>query len=174
VAVMLQTTLGLAPMTAGLLLTPIYLVMMVGSPLVGKLADRIGPRLPIMSGLFVYASGLFLLSRIGPTSAVVPDVVLGVLVMAVGMATFTALLAAATMGALEESDQGVASAFNNKGQLAGLLAVILLPAAAGLGGVAFSDPAFSLGYGRALLVIAVLASACVPLAAWTFRRKQAM
>lgn len=175
VAVMLQTTLGTTPMTAGLLLTPIYLVMMIGSPLVGKLADRIGPRLPIVSGLFVYACGLFLLSRIGPTSAVVPDVVLGILFMAVGMATFTAPLAAATMGALEESDQGVASAFNNiMGQLAGLLAVVLLPTAAGLAGVAFSDPSFSLGYGRALVLVSVLASACIPLAAWTFRVKRAM
>jgi MFS family permease len=169
VAVMLQTTLGLAPMAAGLLLTPIYLVMMIGSPLVGKLADRIGPRLPILGGLSVYACGLFLLSRIGPTSSVVPDVVLGILVMAVGMATFTAPLAAATMGALDEADQGVASAFNNTmGQLAGLLAIVLLPAAAGLGGVAFSDPAFALGYGRALLAVTVLAAVCIPLAAWTF------
>ena len=35
-----------------------------------------------------------------------------ILVMAVGMATFTTPLAAVTMGALGESDQGVASAFN--------------------------------------------------------------
>lgn len=174
VAVMLQTTLGLTPMTAGLLLTPIYLVMMIGSPLVGKLANRIGPRLPIVSGLLVYACGLLLLSRVGPTSTVVPDVVFGILVMAVGMATFTAPLAEATMGALEESDQGVASAFNNiMGQLAGLLAVVLLPAAAGLAGVAFTDPTFSLGYSRALLVVSVLAGACTPLAVWTFRDRQA-
>ncbi len=170
VAVILQTTLGLAPITAGLLLTPIYLVMMIGSPMVGKLADRIGPRLPILVGLFVYASGLFLLSRIGPTSSVVPGVVLSILVMAVGMATFTAPLAAATMGALDEADQGMGSAFNNiMGQLAGLLAIVVLPAAAGLAGVSFSDPAFALGYGRALLVVAVLAAICMPVAAWTFR-----
>lgn len=170
VAVTLQTTLGLTAMTAGLLLTPIYLVMMIGSPLVGRLADRIGPRVPILGGLLVYAGGLLLLSRIGPTSTVVPDVVLGILIMGVGMATFTAPLAAATLGSVEQDDQGVASAFNNiTGQLAGLLAVVLLPAAAGLAGVAFSDPALSLGYGRALLVVSVLAAACIPVAAWTFR-----
>lgn len=169
VAVMLQTSLGLSPMAAGLLLTPIYLVMMIGSPLVGKFADRIGPRSPILGGLSVYACGLLLLSRIGPTSPVVPDVLLGILVMAVGMATFTAPLAAATMGALDEADQGVASAFNNiMGQLAGLLAIVVLPAAAGIGGVAFGDPAFALGYGRALTVVAVLAAFCIPAAAWTF------
>lgn len=68
------------------------------------------------------------------------------------------------MSALDETDQGVASAVNNvTGQLAGLLAVVLLPAAAGLAGVRFSDPRFALGYGQALLVLTVLAVARIPL-----------
>jgi len=46
---------GSRPMATGLLLTPIYLVMMVGSPLSGKLADRIGSTCPILGGLFLYA-----------------------------------------------------------------------------------------------------------------------
>ena len=173
VAVALQTTLDQTPMAAGLLLTPIYLVMMVGSPLSGKLADRIGSTRPILGGLLLYAGGLFLLSRITPASAVVPDVVTAILVMAMGMAVFTAPLAAVTMGALDEADQGVASAFNNEmGQLAGLLAIVLLPAAAGLGGVPFGDPRFALGYGQAMRVITALAAICIPLAAWTFRARR--
>ena len=71
--------------------------------------------------------------------------------------------------ALDEADQGVASAFNNlTGQLAGLLAIIFLPAAAGLAGVEFGDPAFASGYGRALLVVAFLAAVCIPIALWAF------
>jgi hypothetical protein len=38
-AVMLQTVLGLRPLLAGLVLVPIYLVMMVGSPLAGRTAS---------------------------------------------------------------------------------------------------------------------------------------
>ena len=45
-AVTLQTTLGQTPMAAGLLLAPIYVVMMVGSPLIGRMTDRIGPTWP--------------------------------------------------------------------------------------------------------------------------------
>lgn len=173
VAVMLQTILGQTPMAAGLLLTPMYLVMMIGSPVIGRVTDRIGSRWPILGGLALYACGLFFLSRISVVSAVVPDVVAAVLVMAVGMAIFTTPLAAVTMGALGESDQGVASAFNNAmGQLAGLLAIVILPAAAGLGGVDFTDPRFALGYGRAMLTISVIAAACVPLAAWTLTGTQ--
>ena len=108
--------------TAGLPLTAIYLVMMVGSALIGRLADRIGPRWPVLGGLVVYSCGRFLLSRISTASSV-PLVVAGILVMAVGMAILSAPLATVTMSARDEADQGEASAFNNTlGQLAGLLA----------------------------------------------------
>lgn len=172
VAVMLQTTLGQTPMAAGLVLTPIYLVMMIGSPLAGKLADRVGPRLPALVGLAAHAFGLFMLSRIDADSSVLPDVVSAIVVMSLGLSLFSAPVASATIGALDESDQGVASAFNNlMGQLAGLLAIIVLPAAAGLAGVEFGDPEFAAGYGRALLVVAFLAAACIPVALWTFPSK---
>lgn len=150
-AVTLQTTLGQRPLVAGLTLTPIYVVMMAGSPLAGRLADRIGPRWPILGGLGGYAAGLLMLSRLGPDSAVVPDVLAGILVMAVGMAAFSAPLAAVTMGALDQADQGAASGVNNAaGQLAGLLAIVILPAAAGLAGVGFGTVEFAAGYARAL------------------------
>jgi EmrB/QacA subfamily drug resistance transporter len=167
-AVSLQTTLGLRPLVAGVVLVPIYLVMMAGSPLAGRLAERVGPRRPILVGLGVYAVGLWMLSWIGPTSAVVPDVLLAVGVTAIGMATFTAPLAAVTMGTLDDADQGVASGVNNAmGQLAGLLAVVFLPAVAGLGGVSFGEPAFASGYATALRATAVIAAAAIAVAAVT-------
>jgi EmrB/QacA subfamily drug resistance transporter len=169
VAVMLQATLGQPPLVAGLMLTPIYLVMMIGSPLAGRVADRIGPRWPIFIGLGIYATGLLLLSRIGPTSTALPDVVAAILIFAAGMALFTAPLAAVTLSALDEGEQGVASGMNNAmGQLAGLLAIAILPAIAGLGGVGFGDPAFAVGYGRALGAAALIAIICIPIAVWSF------
>ena len=169
VAVMLQTTLDQTPIAAGLTLTPIYIVMMVGSPLAGRLADRIGTRVPSLVGLGVYSTGLYLLSRINADSTVLPDVVLAIVVTSFGLSVFSAPVVSATIGALDASDQGVGSAFNNlMGQLAGLLAIILLPAAAGLAGVEFGDPEFASGYRRALLVVAILAAICIPVAQWTF------
>jgi EmrB/QacA subfamily drug resistance transporter len=169
-AVALQTMLGLRPLIAGLVLIPIYVVMMVGSPLAGRIAERVGPRPPILAGLGVYALGLWLLSRIGPGSVVVPDVLLAIGVFAVGMAVFTAPLAALTMGSLDDTDQGVASAVNNAmGQLAGLLAVVILPAVAGLAGVGFGSPEFATGYSSALRAAAVIAAVATVLAAAMLR-----
>jgi predicted MFS family arabinose efflux permease len=157
-AITLQATLGLRPFAAGLVLAPIYLVMMAGSPLAGRVAERIGPRPPILVGLGLYAGGLWLLSWIGPSSTVIPDVLVGVGVTAVGMATFSAPLAAVTLGSLDDADQGLASGVNNAmGQFGGLLAIDVLPAMAGLAGVNFGDPAFAAGYASALRAAAGLA-----------------
>jgi EmrB/QacA subfamily drug resistance transporter len=173
-AITLQTTLGLRPLSAGLLLTPIYLVMMIGSPVAGRLAERYGPARPILLGLAVYTSGLWLLAGVHAGSS--PASVLARLaVFAIGMAAFTAPLATVTLSALDDTDQGVASGVNNAmGQLAGLLAIIILPAAAGLAGSSsFGGPAFAAGYPRALHVAAVLAAAGLLIAAFSLHQPRA-
>jgi EmrB/QacA subfamily drug resistance transporter len=171
VALALQVTLGLRPVLAGATLVPIYVVMMVGSPLAGRLAERIGVARPIFAGLGVYALGLWLLSGLDASSRVVPDVLAGILVLAVGMAIFSAPLASATLGALDEADQGIASGVNNAmGQLAGLLAIVLLPLVAGLGGVSLGDPAFATGYATGLRAMALFAVGALVLAAVIFGR----
>lgn len=53
------------------------------------------------------------------------------------------------------------------GQLAGLLAVVLLPALAGLAGIDFGDPAFAAGYGSAHRAAAVFAGVAIVVAALT-------
>jgi MFS family permease len=173
VAISLQTILGYTPIVAGLALMPIYLVMMVGSPLAARLADRIGPALPTVIGLAVYSVGLWMLSGIRPGATLLGDVLPGLLVMAGGMATFATPLASATLSAVRDSDQGVASGVNNMtGQLAGLLAIAILPALAGLGGVGFAGPEFARGYPIALTFAAALAVAACITVALTFRPRR--
>jgi predicted MFS family arabinose efflux permease len=165
----LQTVLGYSALQAGATFLAATIAIMIAAPIGGRVTDRIGPRWPIFLGLGIYAAGLLLLSRIGPTSTVVPEVVAAILVFAVGMAVFTAPLATVTLSALDDDEQGVASGMNNAmGQLAGLLAVAILPAIAGLAGVGFGDPAFAAGYGRALGAAALIAIGCMPIAVWAF------
>lgn len=168
-AVSLQTTLGYRPMAAGLVLTPIYVVMMLGSPIAGRVAARWGPAWPILGGLAVYAGGLWLLAGIDARSTLV-HVMAAIGVFAVGMAALTAPLAAVTLGSLGDSDQGLASGVNNAmGQLAGLLAITLLPAAAGLsGGSAFGGPEFAAGYATGVRAAALIGTAAIPIALVTF------
>jgi len=168
-AVHLQVTLELRPVTAGMLLTPIYLVMMAGSPASAASAGRFGRRRVVVAGLAVYAGGLLLLSTVDAAVTVPWGVLARLAVFAVGMATFTAPLAAAAMSALDDEDQGIASGVNNAmGQLANLLAIIVLPALAGLAGASrFAGPAFIAAYPRALQAAAVLATLGIPVALLT-------
>lgn len=172
-AVTLQTTMGLRPIAAGLLLTPIYLVMMVGSPLAGAIAGRVGRRRVIATGLAVYTAGLWLLSDIGSASTVPWGVLVPLAVVATGMAMFTAPLAAATLSGLDEADQGIASGVNNAmGQLAGLLAIIVLPALAGLAGAgSLGGAVLAEAYPQALRAAAVLAATGIPVALLTLPRR---
>jgi CubicO group peptidase (beta-lactamase class C family)/MFS family permease len=172
-AVNLQIGLELRPLTTGLLLTPIYVIMMAGSPLAGAAAGCVGRRRIVVTGLAVYAAGLWLLGTIDAATTV-PWGVLGPLVVfAVGMATFTAPVAAAAMSAVDDQDQGVASGVNNAmGQLAGLLAIIVLPAVAGLGSAtSFAGSAFTAAYPRALHAAAAMAALGIPLALATLPRR---
>ena len=127
-----------------------------------------------MAGLGAYAAGLWLLSTVDAATTVPWGVLAPLAVFAVGMATFTAPVAAAAMSALDDQDQGVASGVNNvMGQLANLLAIIVLPALAGLAGAtAFAGPAFSAAYPRALQAAAALAALGIPVALLTLPRRQ--
>jgi EmrB/QacA subfamily drug resistance transporter len=74
---------GLSPAQAGLLLTTQPLVMAVAAPLSGAMSDRIGSRLPTMLGMGLLATGLYLLSRLGPQSPL-PEVTLSLSVIGLG------------------------------------------------------------------------------------------
>ncbi|NND03892.1 MAG: MFS transporter, partial [Acidimicrobiia bacterium] len=57
VVVHLQSTLDFQAAAAGAALIPLYMIMLVWSPLSGQLADRIGARVPVVVGLVVFAAG---------------------------------------------------------------------------------------------------------------------
>jgi EmrB/QacA subfamily drug resistance transporter len=59
-----QELLGYSPLEAGVLLLPLTGLMVVASPLGGRVAARTGPRLPIVIGLAAMAVAIFLISRV--------------------------------------------------------------------------------------------------------------
>lgn len=153
-AAQLQVVAGFSPIEAGISLLPITVVMLAFSARAGQLASRIGPRLPMSLGPLICAAGLLLLLRIGPDANYLTDVLPGVLVMGCGFALLVAPLTATALAAVGDSFAGLASGVNNAvARAAALIAIAVLPAAAGLTGDVYDDPsAFSNGFHWVILV----------------------
>ncbi len=152
----LQQGLGYSALEAGSAMLPVTVLLLVLSGRAGRLAQRLGPRLPMTVGPLVAAVGLFLLSRVFPGTSYVSGVLPGVVVFGAGLALTVAPLTAAVMAAVEERHLGVGSGVNNAvARVAGLLSVALLPLAAGLRGIEPGTAAFAAGVSDALRIAAV-------------------
>ncbi len=139
--VQLQIVSGFQPLTSGLALLPITLLMLAFSGRAGQLGRRIGPRLPLTLGPALCAAGVLLMLRIGPGASYWTDVLPAVTVMGTGMTLLVAPLTATVLAAVEVRRAGIASGVNNAAaRAAGLLAVAALPALAGLTGEAYQIP----------------------------------
>jgi EmrB/QacA subfamily drug resistance transporter len=169
--VVLQEVAGYSALAAGTALLPVTVVMLLLSARSGQLAARIGPRLQMSVGPLVIAAGLLLLVRIGPDSGYAAVVLPAVLVFGLGLAINVAPLTATALGAAPAEHAGVASAVNNDvARAAGLVAVAVLPAVAGITGQSYLDPtALAHGFRVAVAVSAALCVLGGLLAALTIR-----
>jgi MFS family permease len=154
----LQTVAGFSPTVAGTSLLPITALTLLLSARAGALADRIGPR-PLMTlGPLLAAGGFLMATRIGPGASYVADVLPATVLLGLGLATTVAPLTATVLAAADEHHAGIASGINNAvARSAGLLAVAVIPVAAGLGGADYTNPAvYGAGFRRAMLIGAAL------------------
>ncbi len=159
--IQLQRVLHLTPLRAGTALVPMTIVLLLLSARAGRLAQRVGPRLPMTVGPLVAAAGLALLVRVVPGSSYWGGTFPGVLVFALGMSLTIAPLTSTVLAAVSDEHAGVASAVNNDvARSAGLVAVATLPAAAGISGAAALDPGtFASGFRMAMWLAASLVAA---------------
>jgi EmrB/QacA subfamily drug resistance transporter len=138
----LQVVAHFSALAAGTSMLPMTVLMLLLSARSGALAQRIGPRIPMTVGPLVCAVGLLLFSRIGAGADYLSDVLPAVVVLGLGTSLNVAPLTATALGSLDESRAGIASGVNNAvARAAGLLAVAVLPLAAGLGTGSLTDPA---------------------------------
>ena len=167
----LQVVAGFSPIAAGTAMLPITVVMLALSARGGALATRIGPRLPMAGGPLVCAGAVLLMLRIGPGADYVTDVLPSVLVFGLGLSLMVAPLTATALASADAQHAGLASGVNNAvARAAGLVAIAVIPAAAGLGGDSYTDPAaFDAGFRTSAVVCAVLLVAGGLLAAATIR-----
>jgi len=137
----------------------------------GALSARIGPRLQMSVGPIVVAVGLALFSRIDASGSYLLEVLPAVLLFGFGMAITVAPLTATAMSSAPSHRSGLASAVNNAVARTGsLLAVALLPAAAGITGDSYlHPPVFETGFQHAAFIAAIVCAAGGLLAAATIR-----
>jgi MFS family permease len=154
----LQLVAGFSPTAAGSALLPATVLMLALSARAGTLAQRIGPRLPMAVGLAVGALGMLLIARIDADASYLLDVLPAVTVFGLGLTATVAPLTATMLATAHDRHAGIASGVNTAvARAAGLLAVAVIPPAAGLSGNALDDPTdFAGGFRTAMLISASL------------------
>ena len=168
----LQGNLGYSGLAAGAAILPVNVILLAFSPLAGRVSARIGPRWPMALGALVAAAGMALFARVRPGASYVSAVLPATVVFGLGMAMLVAPLTVAVLGALDESEAGIASGINNAvARLAGLAAAAALPLASGIGGLKqLSGPALTTGWIRAAWISAGLCAAGAVVALLTIRK----
>ncbi len=162
----LQQEVGYSPLAAGASLLPITVLLLVLSPSVGGVTQRIGARIPMVVGPLVCAAGLALFTLIERGGSYAGSVLPGAVALGLGLAVTVGPLTATVLDSVAGQYAGIASGFNNAvARIAGLLAVALLPALSGLVGRSGTD--FLAGVHRALWISAGL---CVvgAVCSWVF------
>jgi len=167
----LQVVAGFSPVAAGTATLPITVVMLLLSARMGRLSTRIGPRIPMTVGPIVAGGAMVWLSGIGAGSTYLGDVLAPMTLFGLGLSFTVAPLTSTVLASAPDHQAGIASAINNDvARIAGLLAVAVLPALAGITPAAYADPALlSAGFQRAVVIAGILCAAGGVLAFATVR-----
>jgi MFS family permease len=123
------------------------------------------------AGPLIVAAGMILFARIGASGDYLFEVLPAVLVFGLGLAVTVAPLTSTVLDAAPTDEAGVASAVNNDvARAASLLAVAVLPAAAGITGASYLNPGqLSEGFRHAVFIASALCASGALIAALTIR-----
>jgi EmrB/QacA subfamily drug resistance transporter len=145
---------GYSPIQAGLSLLPLSILLGLASPLMGRLAVRVGPKLPLTVGPIIVGGGLLLGTRIAEDQSYWTHAFPAILVMSIGMTLAVAPLTSTVLAAVDKHQTGMASGLNSAvARLGGLIAVALVGAVLVGGGDAMLKP-----FATALLVMGIVAA----------------
>jgi EmrB/QacA subfamily drug resistance transporter len=134
---MLIQAAGYSGTQAGSALLPFAAILAVASPLMGAIAGRIGPRVPLTVGPLVVAAGFLLLLRVDAQASYWTTLFPAILVMASGMAGAVAPLTTAVLSSVDRRHTGSASGLNSAvARTAGMVATALLGGVLGASGSA--------------------------------------
>jgi MFS family permease len=165
----LQTVQHYSPLSAGLRTLPWTGMPIVVSPLAGLLADRIGGKVVVFTGLVLQAIGLTWLALV--TSVTVPysHLIPAFIVSGTGTALFFAPVATVVLGSVHRSEEGIASgATNALRELGGVFGIAVLASVFAARGGYLSGQDFvtglkaAVGVGAGVVAVAALVMLLVP------------
>lgn len=107
-ALYMQNILGYTALEAGVRFLPTTLVIMVTAPLAGRLADRIGPRWPIVAGMSLISLSLYLFSTI-EVGTTFSGLWVSFVLLGFGIGLTMSPMSTAAMNAVSKTKAGVAS-----------------------------------------------------------------
>jgi EmrB/QacA subfamily drug resistance transporter len=178
-SIFLQKVLGLSPSMAGLTFVPLAVALIVTVPLGARLAGIWGPHRIVGLGMLLVATGLVLVTLVGPGDGIL-DLCPGLVLLGVGSA-FTTPMTSAILEVVPPARAGVVSAVVSVSrEVSGVLGIALTGAvlawrqSSALHGGATSSDAFLTGYRTGLLFGAVMALVGGFLATKTLRPGQEM
>jgi MFS family permease len=154
--------LGSSATGAVLFLLPSNIVMLLVSPLSGKLAGRYGARVPLALGAAGAAAGFALLTFLHHDEV---DLYAGSILMGLGLGLGFPAMANAIVAAVPPEQTGVATGMNTIARLVGgavgaQVAATLVASGVSSGGIP-SERGFQLGYGLSAVALAVTCLACL-------------
>jgi EmrB/QacA subfamily drug resistance transporter len=149
----LQQIVGWSPFRSGLALVPVTIILFLLSRPVGRLSERLGPRLFMSAGPLLAGAALVPLVRADDSLSYWTGLLPELLVFAVGLSLTVAPLTATVLADAGRRDAGIASGVNNAvARVAGLLGIALL----GLAAAGSSNRLTTGGFHHAILITAAL------------------
>ncbi|HMD46781.1 MAG TPA: MFS transporter [Acidimicrobiales bacterium] len=165
-----QGVFGYSALKTGFAFLPFSGGIIIGATLSSRLLARLGPRIPMATGLGMATLGLLWLTRLGPTSIYALHVLPAEIVVSLGMGMAFVPMSSTALVGVDRNDAGVASALvNATQQIGGSLGIALLNTLAAAATIAYATthrPAPGLraaaavhGYTTAFTVSAALVAA---------------
>ncbi|MEZ5158700.1 MAG: MFS transporter [Candidatus Nanopelagicales bacterium] len=170
VTVFVQLAMGYSALAAGAAGLPVTVLLALFSSRVGGLVSRWGPRWFLTAGPIVMALGLIWLSTLAPGSTYVGSVLPAMTLFAIGLVLVVAPVTTAALVDIGPAQSGTASGVNNAvARVAGLIAIAVLPAAAG---ISASGTGLEEGFRASLLMASGLCAVGGIIAAVGFRTQK--
>jgi EmrB/QacA subfamily drug resistance transporter len=157
---------GYSSLHAGAAMLPLPILIAAFSPWMGRIASRIGPRLPLTAGPAIVAVGFLLALRIRDPDDYWGSILPMVLILSIGMAVAVAPLTTAVLASVDRRHTGTASGLNSAvARTGGLIATALLGAV-----LARRGPALITGFHFAAIAAAAASLAAAFCAFVTLRK----